>query len=159
MESSQMKLTVSSKDFKQHTANSFSRLHNNADSSDVTLVADDMTKLPAHRLVLSVSSPFFASLLQEKQQGHALLFLGGFNKDLLQALIAFIYLGKVEVEEQHIKQFTRMLKDFKVLDQHLKIQDNNDEAKLEEDLPAPGHLKVEYESESEKYETFFKSDN
>ena len=117
MESSQMKLIVSSKGFEEHTANAFSQLHKNADSSDVTLVTDDLTRLPAHRLILSVSSPFFASLLQEKQHGHALLFLGGFSKDLLQALISFIYLGKVEVEEQHLKQFTKMLRDFKVLDQ------------------------------------------
>ena len=143
-----MKLMVSSKGFEQHTANAFSRIHNNADSSDVTLVADDLTKLHAHRLILSVSSPFFASLLQEKQHGHALLFLGGFSKELLQALISFIYLGKVEVEEQHMKQFTKMLRDFKVLDQHLKGQ-NDDEAKLEADLPEPSHLKVEYESDSD----------
>ena len=100
----QMKLMVASRDFEQHTANAFSRLHTDVDSSDVTLVADDMTKFPAHRIVLSVSSPFFASLLQaqNKQPGHALLFLGGLSRDLLQALVSFIYLGKVEVEEQHM---------------------------------------------------------
>ena len=54
-----MKLMVSSKGFEQHTANAFSQLHKNADSSDVTLVTDDLTRLPVHRLILSVSSPFF----------------------------------------------------------------------------------------------------
>ena len=67
--------------------------------------------------------------------GHALLFLGGFSIDLLQAL-------------QHMKQFTKMLRDFKVLDQHLKGQDD-EEAKLEPDLSETGHLKVEYDSESD----------
>ena len=143
-----MKLIVASKGFEQHTANAFSRLLNNADLSDVTLVADDMTKLPAHRFILSASSPFFASLLQEKQPGHALLFLGGLSIDLLQALISFIYLGKVEVEEQHMKQFTKMLRDFKVLDQHLKGQDDY-EAKLEAGLPEPDHLKIDYKSDSD----------
>ena len=150
MESSQMKLMVASKGFEQHTANAFSRLHTDVDSSDVTLVADDMTKFPAHRIILSVSSPFFASLLQaqNKQPGHALLFLGGLSRDLLQALVSFIYLGKVEVEEQHMEQFTKMLRDFKVLDQHLKGQDG-EETKFKEDLPQPDDLKVEYESDSD----------
>merc|ERR1712013_460164 len=81
---------------------------------------------------------------EDKQPGHALLFLGGVSKYLIQALLSFIYNGKVEVEAEHMEQFTKMLKDFKVLDQHLK---SHVEAKIDPDVLEPiDQLKVEYDS-------------
>ena len=151
-----LKLLVGSKDFEKHTFNTFSRLHNNKEASDVTLVCEDMTKLPAHRLILSSSSPFFASLLEDKQSGHAVLFLGGVSKYLIQALLSFIYNGKVELEAEHMEQFTKMLKDFKVLDQHLK---SHVEAKIEPDVLEPiDQLKVEYDSDSNNSQNDFDED-
>ena len=148
---SQMKLTIASEGFERHTVNAFNRLHCDVDSSDVTLVADDMTKMPAHKMILSISSPFFASLLENSQPGHVVLFLGGFSKHLLQSLLSFVYVGRVEVEEQDMKQFSKMLKDLKILDQHLK---DGDEGKLEPDLPSPDQLKVEHESDTDSDDDF-----
>lgn len=43
------------------------------------------------------------------------------DKKLLEALLAFIYLGKVQVEQDQVEQFRRMLQEFKVMGHDLKM--------------------------------------
>ena len=116
----EMKLKVTSGEFPEHTVSTFARLLLSSDQADVTVVGEDLTRLPAHRLVLSAASPFLAALLQGEQGNHAVLYLGGLTTSMLRALLSFIYLGKVEVEERQVEQFTGILRDFQVLGQHLK---------------------------------------
>ena len=40
------------------------RLHGDSSTADVLLVSEELGRLPAHRVVLTMASPFFASLLQ-----------------------------------------------------------------------------------------------
>ena len=114
-------VVIPSPGFRQHTVDAFQRLFTQRDLADVTLVCEDLTRVRAHSLVLSLSSPFFASLLQEGSgQGDKVLYLGGLSQDQASALVNLVYLGKAEVKENEVDQFNKLMEDFQVLQEHIK---------------------------------------
>ena len=81
-------------------------MHNKKLFSDVTLVSDDMTKILAHRTVLSSASSVFKQLLMlSHDHGHPVLFLRGVKHEDLQYIVEFIYLGQVSLPEERVKLF------------------------------------------------------
>ena len=68
--------------------------------ADVTLVSGDMTKILAHRTVLSSASSVFKQLLMlSHDHGHPVLFLRGVKHEDLQYIVEFIYSGQVSLPE------------------------------------------------------------
>ena len=62
--------------------------------TDVTLVSDDLQKFPAHKIILSASSPVFESLLlacPKINGSHTILPLRGYFGYQIQGLLNFIY--------------------------------------------------------------------
>ena len=103
-------------DFNKHTCDSFAYLLNDEDLSDVTLVSDDLSQVKAHRIVLSVSSPFFRQLLQTNPQSQSVFYIGGVNQQMLKHLKDLMYIGRVEEEIENIDLFMNLVKQFRVLD-------------------------------------------
>jgi hypothetical protein len=114
------RLLLAARDFPRQTGLGLQRLLADSGSADTLLVGEDLSRVPAHRAVLTMASPFLASLLRDAgPSGHTVLYLGGLAGGTLTALVTFIYLGKVEVAEGDAGQFAKMLRDFQVLGQHL----------------------------------------
>ena len=120
-------------DFNKHTCDSFAYLLNDEDLSDVTLVSDDLSQVKAHRIVLSVSSPFFRQLLQTNPQSRSVFYIGGVNQQMLKHLKDLMYIGRVEEEIENIDLFMNLVKQFRVLD-HLIGEGTENQLKGEFDF-------------------------
>ena len=81
------------KTYDAHLTTAFRDLINENKFSDVTLVCDDQTQLPAHKIVLSACSPILGNILLNNPHPHPLLYLRGVRKQEMQSILQFMYLG------------------------------------------------------------------
>ena len=75
---------------------------------DVTLVCDDNTALEAHRVILVAGSSFFKKVLSSvKTSSHPspLLYLRGFYKEELTAILDFLYTGEATIQKENLNSF------------------------------------------------------
>ena len=75
------------------------------DFSDVTLVSEDETLIPAHKMVLSSSSSFFENILKKHSHPNPLIFVKGISSNLLSSMVAFMYNGQAEVSKEDLEKF------------------------------------------------------
>ena len=76
--------------------------------SDVTLVCDDDTALEAHRIILIAGSQFFEKVLRGSVTGkhsHPLLYLRGFQRDELAAILDYLYTGEASIQQGNLNSF------------------------------------------------------
>ena len=92
-------------DFQSTVSRSFGVLRREEDFFDVTLVSEDETQIPAHKLVLSASSDFFRNILRKNKHSHPLLYLSGVKAQNLQCILDYIYLGEVNVFQGQLDEF------------------------------------------------------
>ncbi|MCL4134788.1 UNVERIFIED_CONTAM: hypothetical protein GTU68_000435, partial [Idotea baltica] len=71
--------------------------------TDCTLACDGQ-KFSVHRLVLVTCSDFFRSLLGDVPCQHPIIFLRGINGREMQALIDFMYMGKIDVPQKEVPE-------------------------------------------------------
>ena len=81
---------------------------------DVTLVAEDGQDVNAHKVILSMCSPFFKNVLKNKKHPHPLIYMKGVTISVLKLLISFIYDGEVNVHQEELGHFLTVAKDFKI---------------------------------------------
>ena len=81
------KFSLKWNDFHSNVSKSFSRLRNEDDFCDVTLVSNDKKQLSAHRVVLSASSEYFKSILRGNKHSHPLLCLEGITSIDLENIL------------------------------------------------------------------------
>ena len=72
--------------------------------TDVILVSDDLIPFPAHRIVLSASSPVLKDLLLDNPSSPPLIFLRGVNQQELCSILQFMYCGEITISENSVKQ-------------------------------------------------------
>ena len=84
------------------------------DFSDVTLVSEDETLIPAHNMVLCSSSSFFENILKEYSHPNPLIFVKGISSNLLSSMVAFMYNGQVEVSKEDLEKFLETCAEFKI---------------------------------------------
>ena len=101
-------------DFQSVVSQSFSVLSQEEDFYDVTLVSDDQTKIPAHKLVLSASSHFFKSILKRNSHSHPLLYLSGVDSKSLGFVMDYIYQGEVQMYQHDLDNFLEIAQKLKV---------------------------------------------
>ena len=107
-------------------------LHNKKLFSDVTLVSADMTKILAHRTVLSSASSVFKQLLMlSHDHGHPVLFLRGVKHEDLQYIVEFIYLGQVSLPEERVKHFIDSAQDLGISSMEKQDTTKKSEAMLQ----------------------------
>merc|ERR1712243_65591 len=99
------KFTLRWSQFEETTKESLKSLHGNDHLCDVTLLSADDQDIKAHKVVLAGSSPYFDRVLKANPNDHPLLFMNGINMDVLKAIVAFIYLGEVQVEQDNVEAF------------------------------------------------------
>merc|ERR1712114_136550 len=99
------KFTLRWSQFESTTKESLKSLHEENHLCDVTLLSADDQDIKAHKVVLSGGSPYFQRVLKNNPNDHPLLFMNGINMDVLKAIVAFIYLGEVQVEQDQLDAF------------------------------------------------------
>lgn len=82
-------------------------LHEGGDFVDVTLAADGM-QLKAHKLVLSACSPYFRDILKNNPCQHPVIILREVPIEDLEAVLAFMYEGQVNVSQTRLHTFMKL---------------------------------------------------
>ena len=70
----------------------------------MTLVSGDNQHVAAHRAVLGASSPFLRRILFESLQQRTFLYLGQVDRQVVEALVQWLYLGRCEVDRGWMEQ-------------------------------------------------------
>ena len=108
------KLCLKWHDFKDHTSETFKSFRDEPDFSDVTLVTKDTQTINAHRVILSVSSPVFHSILNNNKNMHPIIYIRGITSKNLLNLIDFIYYGEVYIAQEDLQEFMGIAQEFQV---------------------------------------------
>ena len=95
-------------DFQTNVTKSFSKLRNEDDFFDVTLVSDDKQQVSAHKLVLSSCSDYFKSILRQSKHSHPILCLEGISSSELNNVLDYIYNGEIQLHETDLDGFLRI---------------------------------------------------
>ena len=91
--------------FQRNLAKNFSSLRSEEEFFDVTLVSDDQQMIPAHKLVLSASSPYFKDILTKTKHSHPLLCMEGISCVELKYILDYIYQGEVLLQQEELDRF------------------------------------------------------
>ena len=139
-------------DFQSVVSQSFSVLRGEEDFYDVTLVSDDQTQLPAHKLVLSASSHFFKSILKRNPHSHPLLYLSGVDSKNLGFVLNYIYQGEVQIYQHDLDNFLEIAQKLKI-EGILSTEDPELKAEVSDLSPGESsYLAPRYEHEREKFQ-------
>ena len=82
--------------------------------SDVTLLSGDCQRVEAHRVILSICSPFFENVLQASSQAHPCLYLKGVDHEDLVSVLQFTYGGEVEMTQDRLHKFVGVSRDLQI---------------------------------------------
>ena len=99
------KLCLQWNDFKENAIGSLGSLKDDKEFLDVTLVSEDGKQIEAHKVILSISSPFFKNLLKRNIHSHPLIYMRGLKSDDLLAIIDFLYFGEANVYQENLDSF------------------------------------------------------
>ena len=100
-------------DYESNISVAFRELREDKDFFDVTLACDD-DQIQAHKVILSVCSPFFRTILKRNPHNHPLLYLKGVKYTDLMAVLNFMYHGEVNVAHEDLNSFLATAEDLKV---------------------------------------------
>ncbi|XP_052740003.1 protein tramtrack, beta isoform isoform X11 [Bicyclus anynana] len=90
--------------FHANMSAGFHGLLSRGDLVDVTLAAEGRL-LQAHKLVLSVCSPYFQEMFKMNPTQHPIVFLKDVSHSALRDLLQFMYQGEVNVKQEELASF------------------------------------------------------
>ncbi|XP_026330122.1 protein tramtrack, beta isoform isoform X11 [Hyposmocoma kahamanoa] len=90
--------------FHANMSAGFHGLLSRGDLVDVTLAAEGRL-LQAHKLVLSVCSPYFQEMFKLNPTQHPIVFLKDVSHSALRDLLQFMYQGEVNVKQEELASF------------------------------------------------------
>ena len=111
-------------DFDTNISSSLRELRDDKVLFDVMLVSG-REQVPAHKVILSASSPLFRDILTRNPHHHPLLYLGGVSADNLKYVIDFIYNGEVNVAQDDLNSFLLAAEELQVKGLTQKDSSNN----------------------------------
>ena len=91
-------------DFQENAIGSLRSLRGERDFHDVTLACEDGKQIEAHKVILSISSPFFQNLLKKNKHLHPVIYMRGVKSDDL-AIVDFLYCGEAKVCQENLNSF------------------------------------------------------
>ena len=101
--------------FQEKTTESMSQLRDDNFFTDVTLVCDDSESvISAHKVILSSSSEYFQNIFKLNQNNHHYISIEGVQKQDLDKLVEYMYLGKTSLEEERVIHFLQLSKRLKI---------------------------------------------
>ena len=101
-------------DFPLHCKTLLERVLSQTEFQDVTLVSDDQQFIKAHKIILGVSSEYFRNILTLQTHQQPFIVLKGITKDILDSIVAFIYLGETSLPQQSVDSFVEAAKFLKI---------------------------------------------
>jgi len=111
-------LHLAHNNFENNVKGILSELRRDQTFSDIQLVCDDdqgdAVVLPAHKVILAGSSPFFSNLLRGLSHPQLALYLKGIPLKQLTLVLDFIYNGEVDVMQDDLDLFLNAAIDLKV---------------------------------------------
>ena len=103
-------------EFQKAVRANLNKLRFDSDFCDITLACEDGQQMEAHKLVLSISSPFFENLLKRnQQQTHPMVYMRGVKSLDLSALLDFFYLGQATVRQENLDSFLSIAEELQVV--------------------------------------------
>lgn len=105
--------SLSWNEFHKNLSVGFINLFEDSSLVDVTLAVDGR-KIQAHKVVLSVCSPYFKQLFQENPCQHPIVFLKDVNFSILQNLLKFMYQGEVNVSQEELADFIKTAEELQI---------------------------------------------
>ena len=86
---------------------SYQHLYKEKIFHDILLISTDFIPIKAHKTVLFAGSNFFKTLfnIELDQASNSVLYLKGINSSDLNLILAFIYLGEVNIPEDRVDDF------------------------------------------------------
>ena len=128
-------------DFHSNVSKSFGIFRNESYLHDVTLVSDDFKQIPAHKLVLSASSEYFKTILQQTKQSQPLICLDGVNSEDLKNVLDYVYDGEVKIHQEDLDRFLSLAQRLKLeglleelLTKDEELNTNNSDSKFDPEL-------------------------
>ena len=101
-------------DFRENLTDSFNKLREDCEFSDVTLVCEENQQIEAHRVILSACSPFFSSVLKKNKHSHPMIYMRGIKAKNLVAIMDFIYQGETNIYQEDLDAFLALAEDLKL---------------------------------------------
>ncbi|CAH2008518.1 unnamed protein product [Acanthoscelides obtectus] len=92
--------------FHSNLTSGFHELLEAADMVDVTLAVDGHF-LQAHKIVLSICSPFFKQMFKVNPCKHPIVILKDVGHEHMKDILEFMYMGQVSVLRENLTQFLR----------------------------------------------------
>ena len=105
---------------------SFSKLRNDTDLSDVTLISDDQEAIPAHKVVLSTCSDFFKKVFHKNIHNNLVLYLSDMKSKEVNQILDYIYFGEINILQDNLERFIQIA-------QKLKLEGLGDDSKQNEE--------------------------
>jgi len=106
--------------FERNMSDSLQELRKSNDFLDVTLICQEQKLIPAHKVVLAASSSWFYNVLKQNPHQYPLLYLRGVSHDNLQALLHYMYVGEVTINQENVGSFLSVAQDLGVKGLSLK---------------------------------------
>ncbi|KAK0088563.1 hypothetical protein PV325_011483 [Microctonus aethiopoides] len=100
-------------DFSHNLSSGFSSHLNTKNLVDVTLAVEGQL-LEAHKLVLSVCSPFFENIFKVNPCQHPVVVLQDMKYSEVDALVKFMYQGEVNVKQEDLARFLKVAEVLKI---------------------------------------------
>ena len=138
------KVSLNLPEYQLRASSTFQNLHEDTLFVDVTLATDDDQQIKAHKNILGSVSPFFRSILTKHVHQHPLLYLKGVQGEILKSILAFIYIGYVEISQTDLTQFIDTAKDLEIeipfvdeagADENLGVDDMGNESDHQSNFP------------------------
>ena len=128
-------------DFDTNISSSLRELREDKVLFDVMLVSG-RDQVPAHKVILSASSPLFRDILTRNPHHHPLLYLGGVSADNLKYVIDFIYNGEVNVAQDDLNSFLLAAEELQVKGLTQKDSSNTSNSNVKQSKSKAGHSTI-----------------
>ena len=99
------KILLALNDFDSRAPNTFRKLWNDKDFTDVTLATVDNQQIRAHKVILSFGSQLFRNILLKNPHQNPLLYLKDIRHKEMEMVMKFIYLGQCDLEQCELEDF------------------------------------------------------
>ena len=109
------KFTLKWNDYEDNWRRSLTDCRRKNKFCDVTLLSEDFSHVPAHKIILSGSSGFFESIFQKCDSlSQPVIYLKGVKLKDLNHILSFIYTGEVGVKQEDLKSFLGAAAELKI---------------------------------------------
>ena len=99
------KFSLKWNDYQTNWNHSLTRLRNDHESADITLISDDKVKFSAHKILLTSCSKLFKFILEGNFHTNPLLYLSGVSSVNLGFILDYIYHGEVTLSQEQLDNF------------------------------------------------------